>query len=197
MLEPSSRQELQCIKEVEHLWYIIVMIMWFQHWRHDQGWWPSLPECNFQVGALVTVNIKTRVMSVVSQVDLSLGERQVLQVLTTLQYLAEMGPVHSVQSIMRPLKQTEISFMPHAVLGYGTSVRLSISVKTDVSCVDISLLPLSVCSAWDLPQPKDYESTMEGMTLDPASLTEKEEQNVKGMEKNPDVETEGGRVHKE
>ena len=33
MLEPSFRQELQCIKEVKHLQYIIVMIMWFQHWR--------------------------------------------------------------------------------------------------------------------------------------------------------------------
>ena len=78
----------------------------------------------------MTVNIETRVMSIVSQVDMSLGERQVLHVLTTLQYLAEMGPkspppghvVHSIQLIMRPLKQTEISFMPHAVLGYGTSV---------------------------------------------------------------------------
>ena len=29
MSEPSFRQELQCIKEVEHLRYIIVMIVWF------------------------------------------------------------------------------------------------------------------------------------------------------------------------
>ena len=29
MLEPSFRQELQCIKEVEHLQYIIAMIVWF------------------------------------------------------------------------------------------------------------------------------------------------------------------------
>ena len=29
MSEPSFRQELQCIKEVKHLHYIIVMIMWF------------------------------------------------------------------------------------------------------------------------------------------------------------------------
>ena len=64
-------------------------------------------------------------MSVASQIDMTLGERQVLRVLTTVQYLAEMGPkspppghvIHSVQSIMRPLKQAEISFMPHAVLG--------------------------------------------------------------------------------
>ena len=76
---------------------------------------------------------------------MSLGERQVLQVLTTLQHLAEMGPksptpgheVHSVQLIMRPLEQTEISFMPYAVLGYGTSIRLSTSIKTDVSCTDV------------------------------------------------------------
>ena len=75
MSESSFRQELQCIKEVKHLQYIIAMIMWFQCWRQDQGWWPSLPACNFQVGALATVNIKMRVMSVVSQIDMSLGER--------------------------------------------------------------------------------------------------------------------------
>ena len=91
MTEPSFTQELQCIREAEHLQYIIVMIVWFQHWRQDQGWWPSLPACNFQVGALATGNIKMRVMSVVSQVDMSPGERQVFCVLTTLQYLAEVA----------------------------------------------------------------------------------------------------------
>ena len=81
--------------------------------------------------------------------------------LTTHQYLAEVGPKsppqghieHSIQSIMRPLEQTEISFMPHAVLGYGTSVQSSTSIETDVSCADISSLPLSVCSAGDMLQP--------------------------------------------
>ena len=67
MWEPSFRQELQCIKEVKHHRYIIVMIMWFQHWRQDQRWWPLLPTCNFQVGALATVNIETRDMSIISQ----------------------------------------------------------------------------------------------------------------------------------
>ena len=74
MTEPSFRQELQCIKEAEHLQYIIAMIVWSRHWRQDQGWWPLLPACNFQVGALTTVNIKMRVMLVVSQVDESQGE---------------------------------------------------------------------------------------------------------------------------
>ena len=91
------------------------MIVWFHQWRQDQGWWPSLPTYNFQVRALATVNTEMRVMSVVSQIDMTLGERQVLQVLTTLQYLAKMGPksppprhiVHSVQSIMRPLEQAD------------------------------------------------------------------------------------------
>ena len=72
--------------------------MWFWCWRQDQGWWPSLPTCNFQVGAFTTVNIETRVMSIVSQVDMSLRERQVLQVLTTLQYLAEKGPESTSQT---------------------------------------------------------------------------------------------------
>ena len=137
MLEPSFRQELQCIKEVKHLRYIIAMIVWFHQWRQDQGWWPLLPTCSFEVGALATVNIETIVMSVTSQIDMTLGKRQVLQVLTTLQYLAEMGPkspppgyiAHSMQSIMRPLKQAEISFTPHAVLGYSTSIQSSPSVN--------------------------------------------------------------------
>ena len=201
MSEPSFRQELQCIKKVEHLRYILAMIVWFQCLRQDQGWWPSLPACNFQVRALATVNIEMRVMCVISQINMSLGERQVLRVLT-----AEMGPksplpghiVHSVQSIMRPLKQTEISFMPHAVLGYSTSICLSTSIETDVSCADILSLPSSVCSAGDMPQPddqpKDYKSAMGGMTLDSASLTGTGEQDIEDMEKNPDVETEEGRV---
>ena len=79
--------------------------------------------------------------------------------LTTLQYLAEVGPkspppghvAHSVQLIMRPLKQLEISFQPHAELGYGTSVRSSTSIKTDVSYADILSLPSSICSAGDMP----------------------------------------------
>ena len=127
------------------------MIVWFCQWRQDQGWWPLLPTCNFQVGALATVNIEMRVMSIISQIDMAQGERQVLQVLTTLQYLAEMGPkspppghiTQSVQSIMRPLKQAEISFMPHAVLGYSTSIRSSTSIKIDVSCADVSSLHAS------------------------------------------------------
>ena len=65
----------------------------------------------------------------------------------------------------------------------------------------ISSLPWSVCSAGDLPQPdirpKDYKSAMGGMTLDSASLTGTGEQDIKGMEKNPDVKTEESRVNKE
>ena len=106
------------------------MIVWFCRWRQDHGWWPLLATCNFQVRALATVNIEMRVMSIISQIDMTLGERQVLQVLTTLQYLAKVGPkspppghiAQSVQSIMRPLIQAEISFMPHVVLGYSTSI---------------------------------------------------------------------------
>ena len=93
---------------------------------------------------------------------MTLEERQVLWVLTTLQYLAEMGPkspqpghiTQCVQSIMQPLQQEEISFMPHAVLGYAMSTPLrSTSVKTDRSCANISSLPFSVDLAGDMPQP--------------------------------------------
>ena len=90
---------------------------------------------------------------------MSQGESQVLWVLTTLQYLAEVGPkspppghmVHSVQSIMRSLEQLEISFQPHTVLGHDTSVRSSTSIETDVLCADISSLPSSICSVGDMP----------------------------------------------
>ena len=90
---------------------------------------------------------------------MTLGERQVLWVLTTLQYLAEMGPkspppghiTQCVQSTMWLLQQAEISFMPHAVLGYAMSTQSrSTSVKTDISCADISSLS-SVGLAGDMP----------------------------------------------
>ena len=161
-----------------------------------------LPACGFQVGALATAIIKTWVVSVTFEIKMTPGERQVLWVLTTLQYLAEVGPknppqghvAHSMQSIMWPLQQAEISFMPHAVLGYATLIRLrSTSVETDVSCADISSLPSSVGSAGDMPRREtqlgDYESAMEGITLDLASLT--------GVGENSEVETEEGRVDKE
>ena len=84
--------------------------------------------------------------------------------------------------------------MPYTVLGYGTSVRSCTSIKTDVPCADISLLPSSVCSAGDMlrpdVRPKDYKSAMGGMTLDSASLTGTGEQDIEDMEKNPDVKTE-------
>ena len=117
--------------------------------------------------------------------------------LTTLQYLAEVGPkspplghiTHSVQLIMRSLEQLDISFQPHAVLQYGTSVRSNTSIETDMSSVDILSLPLSVCSAGDMTRwsnrPKDYESAMGGMTLDSTSSIETGKWDVEVMEKEP------------
>ena len=146
MMEQTFMQELQCITQINHLRYIIAMIVWFRQWRQEQGWWPSLPACGFQVEALATAIIKTSVVSITSEIKMTPGERQVLWVLTTHQYLAEVGPksppqghvAHNVQSIMQPLQQAEISFTPHAVLGYATSIRLrSTSVKMDISCADI------------------------------------------------------------
>ena len=78
MVEPTFRQGFQCIREVDHLRYIITMIVWFCRWRQEQGWWPSLPACGFQVEALATATIKTQVMSVTSEIEMTLGERQVL-----------------------------------------------------------------------------------------------------------------------
>ena len=63
------------------------------------------------MGALATAIIKTQVVSVTLEIKMTSGERQVLQALTTLQYLAKVGPyspppghvAHSMQSIMLPL----------------------------------------------------------------------------------------------
>ena len=59
MAEPSFRQELLCIREAEHLQYIIAMIVWFKHWKQDLGWWAPIPTFSFQVRAAATVNIET------------------------------------------------------------------------------------------------------------------------------------------
>ena len=140
---------------------------------------------------------------------MSQGESQVLQVLTTLQYLAEVGPkspplghvTHNLQSIIRPLEQLDISFQPHTVLGYGASVQSITSIKMDMSSADISSLPLGMCSAGDLTQwsdrPKDYESAMGGMTLDSTNSIETGVWDVKDMEKEPEVEKEQSKVDKE
>ena len=140
------------------------------------------------------------------------GERLVLQVLTTLQYLAEVGPKSlppghiskCVQSIMWSLQQAEISLMPHAILGYAMSTwSRSTSVKTDISCADISSQLSSVGSAGDMPQPNnrlwlgDNESTMGEMTLDSVSLTGAVEPDVEAVKKNPEAEAQEYRVDKE
>ena len=163
------------------------MIAWFHRWRKEQGWWPLLPACSFQVGALATAIIETQVVSVTSEIKMTLGERQVLKVLTTFQYLTKVGPkspppghvAHSMQSIMQPLQQAEISLMPHAVLGYATSIRSrSTSVETDA-------------------QLGNYESAMGGMTLDFASSTGTGEPDIEEMEKSPEVETGEDGVNRE
>ena len=71
--------------------------------------------------------IETQVVSIVKEAEMTWGEMQSLRVLTTLQYLVEVGPkspldgqiAQGVQLIMWPLQQADISFMPHAMLGYA------------------------------------------------------------------------------
>ena len=71
MAELSFWQELQCIRGTKHLQYIVAMIVWFKCWKQDPGWWAPIPACNFQVGAIATINIETRVLLVLSQVNMS------------------------------------------------------------------------------------------------------------------------------
>ena len=188
------------------------MLVWFRRWRQEHRSWPSLPACGFQVGALATATIETRVVSVTSEIKMTIGERQVLRVLTTLQYLAEMGLksllprniIQCVHSIMQPLQQSEILFMPHAVLGYAMLTQSrSTSVKTDISCTDISLLLSSVGSAGDMPRPDnrlqlgDYKTAMREMTLDLASLTGAVEPEIEAVKKNLEAEAQQDGVDKE
>ena len=86
---------------------------------------------------------------------------QALGVLTTLQYLGEVSPksppagqnTQSVQLIMQPLQQADISFMSHAILGYAASTQSrGTLVETDVSFAEISSLPLSVGLVGDMPR---------------------------------------------
>ena len=37
MMQPTFRQELQCIREVDHLQYIIAMLVWFLQCRQEHG----------------------------------------------------------------------------------------------------------------------------------------------------------------
>ena len=91
--------------------------------------------------------------------------------------------------------------MPHAVLGYSTSVRSSTSIETEILSADVLSLLLSKCLAGDMPrpddQPKDYKSAMGGMTLDSAISTKTGEQDIEDMEKNLEVKTEEDGVDKE
>ena len=70
-----------------------------------------------------------------------------------------------------------------------------------ISCADISLLPLSVGLAGDMPQPdaqsRDYKSAIEGMTLDSASSTGTGEQDVEEEEKNSKIEAKEDKVNTE
>ena len=129
-MEPTWRHELHCIREDNHVQYIVAMLMWFRRWKQDHGQWPLLPACNFKFGAMAT--IETQVVSIVKEAKMTWEggeEMQALRVLTTLQYLVEVGPksplagqiTQSVQLIMQPLQQAHISFMPHAVLQYAAS----------------------------------------------------------------------------
>ena len=68
------------------------MLVWYHQWKQEHRLWPSLPACDFQFGALAKVTIEIIVASVIKETDMTLGEMQALRVLTTLQYLVEVGP---------------------------------------------------------------------------------------------------------
>ena len=86
---------------------------------------PPLPY-DFQFGPQAKITIEGRVNSAIKGYNMTLGELQVLSILTTMQYLAEVGQkspspgqvAQCVQWAMQPLQQFEIAYPPQAVLGY-------------------------------------------------------------------------------
>ena len=83
MMEPTWRHEIQCIREDDHVRYIVGMLVWFHQWKQEHRLWPSLLSCDFQFGALATATIESRVVSVIKETDMTMGEMQALRVQTT------------------------------------------------------------------------------------------------------------------
>ena len=136
------------------------MLVWFHQWKQEHRLWPLLPACDVQFGALATATIQTSHFWHRRDQHDTGGEMQALRVLTTLQYLVEVGPkslpagqiTQSVQSIMWPLQQADTSIhTPCCVRVCCIDSIQHVSVETDVSFADISSLPLSVGFAGDMP----------------------------------------------
>ena len=108
--------------------------------------------------------VKATVNTVLRDTDMTLGELQILTVLTTMQYLALLGPkspgpeqiAKCVQQAMQKLQQVKIFCPPQAVFGYvDLDWSRGPSVKTEVSTADVSSLHLSITSAGDLVKIQD------------------------------------------
>ena len=156
------------------------MFVWFQCWRIRSGSWPSLPRCDFALDQETIDTVNLHLAPTLAKMDLSMGELQVLKVLTMLQCLAELGPQkpvqgtisHCVKLIMRQLMVLDITFSSQAVLGSTVSTQSrSTSLETDVSLADISSLPSSVGSTRDMHQHErqDSEADMEIATSEEES----------------------------
>ena len=131
-----------------------------------------MPQCDFTLDQETIDTVDLHLAPTLAKMDLSMGELRALEVLTTLQCLAELGPQkpvqrtisHCVKLIMRQLMVLDITFSSQAVLGSAVLMQLrSTSSKMDVSLADISSLPSSVGSAVDMHQyeRQDSEEDME------------------------------------
>ena len=150
--------------------------------------WPLLPACNFQVGTLTTVNIETRVMSVISQVDMSLGERQVLRLDNPLVFGRDGSKeptcwTCSTQcTVDHEAPQTDFF---HALCCARIWHFSSIEYFNQNRCIVCRRIIATLELAGDMPQPdvrpKDYESATGGMILESASLTGTGEKDIQDM----------------
>ena len=83
---------MACINVDEEVQYIMAMLIWARKWKQEPKMWPTLPCHHFKFSPQAKTTVKARVHTVLRDTNMTLGESQILIVLTTMQYLAKLGP---------------------------------------------------------------------------------------------------------
>ena len=91
MCEPLWRMELAQIQQDEEIHYLAAMFTWFHHWQILRGSWPRLPHGKLNLSQEMKEEIDQRFDCVLGYSMLSIGDMQVLKMLTALQCLTEVG----------------------------------------------------------------------------------------------------------
>ena len=91
MTHPTWREELVCVKVDKEVQYIMAMLIWARKWKQEYQMWPTLPHHHFKFSPQAKTTVKARVHTALWDTDMTLGESNILTVLTTMQYLAKLG----------------------------------------------------------------------------------------------------------